>query len=432
MAYARPSHAYRGIACGAAVAVALAVSIAPTPVFADTTSADLQAQLDKAQQKLQELSTNAEVAQSKLDEVQTNLDQTKKDIADNKTQIDKKTEELGSAQTVLGQQMSETYKEGSDSVLGVFLNAENFSDFFSNIYYANKVSDQKKQNIDKVQKLRGELQARESKLKSDEAKQEQLVSDQKTKTAEAKASVASAQNYYNSLSDQVKAKLEEERKAREAQAAQLAAQAQAQAEQAAAQSNAQAGNASSNGGNAAASGNGGTNANGNANGGNAASNGNNGNASTGSNTGSNNTGNATTSRPAARPSTNTNSGNAPSGVIGYAVSQLGLPYVWGASQPGVAFDCSGLTSWAYSKVGVSIPHSSRGQYSLVQSKGHLVSSVSALKPGDLVFYARGGTVYHVALYMGNGQVVHANGYGSGVVITSVTLDSGFCGGGSPV
>ena len=74
----------------------------------------------------------------------------------------------------------------------------------------------------------------------------------------------------------------------------------------------------------------------------------------------------------------------------------------------------------------------REQYSIVCSRGNLKSSTSQLSPGDLVFYASGGTIYHVAIYIGGGNVIHANGYGSGVVITGVTYDDGFCGGGSPV
>ncbi len=66
------------------------------------------------------------------------------------------------------------------------------------------------------------------------------------------------------------------------------------------------------------------------------------------------------------------------------------------------------------------------------SAGNLKTSTSALSVGDLVFYQSGGTIYHVAIYIGGGQVVHANGYGQGVVITGVTYDAGFCGGGSPV
>ena len=119
-------------------------------------------------------------------------------------------------------------------------------------------------------------------------------------------------------------------------------------------------------------------------------------------------------------------------IVSAAKSQLGVSYILGACNPGVAMDCSGLTSYAYAQAGVSIPHQSGAQYRMVSNAGNLKTSASALSVGDLVFYQSGGVLYHVAIYIGGGQVCHANGYGSGVVITSVFLDSGFCGGGSPV
>ena len=115
-----------------------------------------------------------------------------------------------------------------------------------------------------------------------------------------------------------------------------------------------------------------------------------------------------------------------------AQSQLGVEYDLGACIPGVAMDCSGLTSYAYRQAGISISRSSRSQYSQVVRAGNLKSSASALEAGDLVFYQRGGVIYHVAVYIGGGNVCHANGYGQGVVITGVFYDAGFCGGGSPV
>ena len=72
-------------------------------------------------------------------------------------------------------------------------------------------------------------------------------------------------------------------------------------------------------------------------------------------------------------------------VVQYAMSQLGTPYVWAGSAPG-GFDCSGLVMWAYAQVGVSLPHSSYGQY------GYGVPvSRDQLEPGDLVFFDGLGT-----------------------------------------
>ncbi len=98
-------------------------------------------------------------------------------------------------------------------------------------------------------------------------------------------------------------------------------------------------------------------------------------------------------------------------AIAAALAQVGDRYVAGGTGPN-AFDCSGLTSYAYSSAGVSLPHSSRAQSTL----GRQVSR-SELQPGDLVFYY--SPISHVALYIGNGMIVHARTYGKPVAVTSV-------------
>lgn len=98
-------------------------------------------------------------------------------------------------------------------------------------------------------------------------------------------------------------------------------------------------------------------------------------------------------------------------AIATALGKVGAPYVWGSSGPG-GFDCSGLTSFAYRAVGISLPHSSRAQSAL----GQRVSR-SELRPGDLVFFY--SPISHVGLYIGNGMMVHARTFGQPVAVTSV-------------
>jgi peptidoglycan DL-endopeptidase CwlO len=94
-----------------------------------------------------------------------------------------------------------------------------------------------------------------------------------------------------------------------------------------------------------------------------------------------------------------------------ACQQVGKSYVFNTAGPNT-FDCSGLTSYAYAAAGVTLPHSSRAQSAL----GRRVER-SELQPGDLVFYYN--PISHVALYIGNGMIVHARTHGVPLSVTSV-------------
>ena len=112
-------------------------------------------------------------------------------------------------------------------------------------------------------------------------------------------------------------------------------------------------------------------------------------------------------------------------IISAAYSQLGVPYVWAGSTPGVGLDCSGLTQYAYACAGISIPHSAAGQYGMSSHK-----SKSEWLPGDLVFWIGGvasGSGNHVAIYLGNNKIIHANG----TLVTVSTLSSSYTTGGTP-
>lgn len=97
----------------------------------------------------------------------------------------------------------------------------------------------------------------------------------------------------------------------------------------------------------------------------------------------------------------------------YAKQFLGNPYVWGGTSLTNGADCSGFVLSVFAKYGVSLPHSSRAQANMGTS-----ISASELQPGDLVFYAKGGTVNHVAIYIGGGQVIHASSPKTGIKISN--------------
>ncbi len=102
----------------------------------------------------------------------------------------------------------------------------------------------------------------------------------------------------------------------------------------------------------------------------------------------------------------------------YAKEFIGNPYVWGGTSLTKGADCSGFVLSVFKKYGIDLPHSSRSQ-----SQMGTKISLSEAKPGDLVFYTSGGTVNHVALYIGNGQVVHASNPSTGIRVSDVSYRS---------
>lgn len=127
---------------------------------------------------------------------------------------------------------------------------------------------------------------------------------------------------------------------------------------------------------------------------------------------------ALTQRTSTASSTTSVSGPAPAtrssvgGAVGVALSQLGKPYAWGATGT-ASYDCSGLVTYAYRSVGVThLPRSSSAMYGATTR-----ISRADLRPGDLVFYYT--PVSHVAIYIGNGQVVEAPNSGATVRVRAL-------------
>ena len=98
-------------------------------------------------------------------------------------------------------------------------------------------------------------------------------------------------------------------------------------------------------------------------------------------------------------------------AVNTALAQQGDPYVWGGAGPD-GFDCSGLMQYAYASAGIYLPHSSS-----MQSTIGTPVAYSDLQPGDLVFFY--SPVSHVAMYIGNGQIVQASTYGQPVQVTEL-------------
>ena len=122
----------------------------------------------------------------------------------------------------------------------------------------------------------------------------------------------------------------------------------------------------------------------------------------------------------------TESATSNSGIVDTARQYLGTRYVYGGASPS-GFDCSGFTMYVYGQAGYSLPHSATSQWQ--SGLGTKVWSISALQPGDLVFFNdpsrnAGKACSHAGIYVGNGQFIHSSSSRSGGVIIS-DLTSGY-------
>ena len=105
-------------------------------------------------------------------------------------------------------------------------------------------------------------------------------------------------------------------------------------------------------------------------------------------------------------------------AVGLARAQLGVPYRYGGASP-AGFDCSGLVSGVYRRLGVLLPHNAAALYDIGRPGPR-----AALRPGDLVFFSGLG---HVGIYIGNGQFIHAPHTGDVVRISSLSEHGSYVG-----
>ena len=101
-------------------------------------------------------------------------------------------------------------------------------------------------------------------------------------------------------------------------------------------------------------------------------------------------------------------------VAEYALQFVGNPYVWGGTSLTNGADCSGFVMSVYANFGVSLPHSSASD----RSQGYAVDGLVNAQPGDLICYSG-----HVALYIGDGQIVHASSPGVGIIVSGANYRS---------
>lgn len=380
-------------AAGMGVGLTAGAQAAHAEASAATLSAlsDAQARYDAANAQLNDLYSQVYAAQDAYDATTVQLEATNASIAELQAQIEDEKVQLQQAQDVLADRLGADYRAGEANMWDVVLSATSFDDLVSRIYYAGKVSDADAQAIQAVKDIKAELEANEAALQEQRAQQEQLQAQQAAQLQSLNEQTEAAAAYVASLDAEVQSLYAQAQAEAQAAAMQAMSASQQQAQQQMEEAISAAEDAGyhydeDTGGWSDSSGN-------------------------------------TVSSDVVSSAT----GIDVSSIIERAKSYTGTGYVLGGEgYDGI--DCSGLTSAAY---GGSLPHYSGDQYDNVVANGTYTTDISSLQPGDLVFYRdSSGNIYHVALYVGNGQVIDAIPNG-GVQTRDYDYVDGFDGGGTP-
>jgi cell wall-associated NlpC family hydrolase len=321
----------------------------------------LRAKAARAQAAIDRMHTRVEILVEDYNEVREALAKTRVEQAKTRRQVLDARKRLRAARRVLAKRLWTIYTGGAPSTLGQLLAVDSVHQALVTTKYQEQVVGADRAAIDRVDRLRREVEALAAKLADQAERQERLRARLAAKRRQIESRLAAQRRYLKRLTRQVRKAVVQERRRqerlrRQALLRRLAAERAARARAAAGGSWARFGGA-----------------------------------------------------------------GAPSGAAGRAVafarSQLGKPYVWGASGPS-SYDCSGLMMAAYRSAGVWLPRVSRAQFSAGPRVG-----LGSLAPGDLVFFAYNtgnpGSIHHVGMYIGGGAMIEAPYSGASVRVASI-------------
>ena len=417
------------------IATALAATLSlgtVTPAFA--VSAELEAQVSEAQARLSELYGEAEQRNYELEQTVGDLNSTIKKLNKTSKAITQTEADLAVARQHLSDTIAEDYKAGHVDLLTLVLGADDFEGLISRFVYANKVASYRAEVVAEVVDLTTELKEQKDTYTEEAKRQKKLVSEQKRLKKETDEAVAGAQEYYDQLSEELRAQIAAEQEAAAKAAREEAAAAAAEAERLAAQSAEEEAQVEDTPAETAEP--------------------------TDDETATETPADEGTTKPKKRKkktqATTTDTADAddetddsetvqtgyeaPASVtpaatysaaamVSQAYKAIGSAYrysgyVWTGNPATSAFTCSGLVDFALGRpTNSSWPTS---LYAEVQGAGGIKNSISKLSYGDLVFTGSGG-IGHVGIYVGNGCFLDSSWDGVGV--RSIN-PSTFIGGGS--
>lgn len=393
------SHRLRVRVARATIVVAAATLAAPMmfPEVARATVEDQRREVERIVDELDRLHTEADVLAEDWAVAEDDLRRLTEEVADAQASVAAKEAELNELRGDLSAVAVRAFTGSGQDVLGpLFSNATVYGDGLRRDQYSRVALAVGTVTTDDLDELISELDAERADL---EAKQQQ-VEALKSTIEEKRQQTEQRTTEYEQRRSEAEARLGQliqEEEQRRAEAAWQELQAELAAQQAAAADNDNGGGGGGNGGGGGGGDRGGA-----------------------ANTGGADTGRGGGSAPAAAPApAPAPAANIPSvsGLAGVAIQaamgQLGVPYRYATSNPGVSFDCSGLTHYAWAQAGVYLPRNSRAQAAATPR-----IPAAAAQPGDLIFYY--SPISHVGIYLGGGQLVHAPNSGTTVKVASVS------------
>ena len=333
-------------------------------------------QLDALENRIGQLAEDHAAALDRLDELAVEITQAQ-------ASVDAKGAELATVQGQLTAIAVDAFVNGGAVAASpLFSSIDDFTDDLARNELSRVALDQGAGTSDEMQALIADLAAEQAALQAKQAEQTRLVADIETRRAEGDQLAAQYQVDYAAAKAELGDLIRQEQERRLA-AAVAAAQRAAE--------NSRPATPPARGGGATPPATGGGDTGGDDSGGD----------------GGGSTPAPTPPPPSAPPPAST------AGIaLGAAQSQLGVAYKFATANPGVAFDCSGLTKWAWGRAGVYLPHQSGQQYA---STPHV--SKDEAQPGDLIFYH--SPIGHVGIYIGGGQMIHATAPGDVVKVSAV-------------
>jgi len=342
--------------------LAFAASASAGPIAASKARlAAVQAKLDKAY-------AQSDVAVEQYNEATTKLKDTESRIARNQHLLNVAEYKLGVANDHLTSRARQVYKAEDAGILDVIFSSQTFDDLLTQLDVMKRMARSDADIVQTANAYRQEIGDRRLALEADRKSAVKLVAQREESKNQVLALQSQLEGQAGGLKNQI-ASLE----AKAAAAAKARAQAATLAAQQASASTDSSGSSGSSGGSSSSGGTSG--------------------------------GGGTVIDPG---------GSGHSSVVAIAQRYLGVPYVWGGASPS-GFDCSGLAMYCYAQIGIGLSHGATDQ----QRASHPVS-LSALQPGDLVFFGSAAYSHHVGIYVGGGSMIDAPHTGAVVRYDSIS------------